>query len=665
MKLRSSLLTLLLIGLVSSVLSQPKKRDTLMWFVAHWQSKTVFKADSNYVNGGAVNTTITAPQNGAPPVIQSQQGKQLNQQIDQAISQTQNLEDQVKQNIQPEGFNEYHLYTYSKEAMDTVAVQFESLKVPTTPQSTPPPGQVEAQAAANFVQAMTQSCQQNQAAYNNIIQCWQANRHNRNEQFNYEQPPQADYFNCWGCNRPDQKSFDKACKLYDSTFFEPEGTMIRKALSMMNQMAVLGMDGQSTATGSNDNFQQTVNQLFNHSTKNPSGNGPCGYMSYGDLAQAVNYLVLRCQQKADQLYSDVKKQKNYNSYVPAIMIELAASRQVALMGLSETKPENQVLSDCQYLVNDLLDKMLGQAVGQHDMTYLSDIPFMLSLLRQSEMLGSSSGSDNDQKFHKIMNLLTFDLTLELNVKASFNSGQVTQTAHIKGTGKMVVELDSTACVRLVLSKTEKNGLFSGQLLENSMQLPQCTPNYIGTRTYTLQSPALILHFCSQGGGDTLSIPSWQPYPAGSGTWQPTCGTTAPATNINSLDNYFMDPTTMMQSAQAVKSNAGAYQAQMQQMMAYAKQMQSQIQSQMGTGGTNSATAGASIKSVMDMNNNAAPMDLMKMGRVNIPLTMVSNSAMPINQQINAKTFNTYSKLTQNLEYGTLTIQLKQSTGSGQ
>jgi hypothetical protein len=127
----------------------------------------------------------------------------------------------------------------------------------------------------------------------------------------------------------------------------------------------------------------------------------------------------------------------------------------------------------------------------------------------------------------------------------------------------------------------------------------------------------------------------------------------------------MDPTTMMQSAQAVKSNAGAYQAQMQQMMAYAKQMQSQIQSQMGTGGTNSATAGASIKSVMDMNNNAAPMDLMKMGRVNIPLTMVSNSAMPINQQINAKTFNTYSKLTQNLEYGTLTIQLKQSTGSGQ
>src|ERR1700744_5725455 len=117
MKLKITPCLLFFTAIQLSVFAQPKKLDTLLSFVGHWQSTTVFKADSNCITHTAIGGTITVNKDGSV-TVQSQGGQQYNQQVDKASAQIDQMESQLKQGLtNAEGFNEYHLYKFSQGAI--------------------------------------------------------------------------------------------------------------------------------------------------------------------------------------------------------------------------------------------------------------------------------------------------------------------------------------------------------------------------------------------------------------------------------------------------------------------------------------------------------------------------------------------------------------------
>jgi hypothetical protein len=653
MKLKRTLVISLLVLVGLSAYSQPKKRDTLMWFVGHWVSRTVFKADSNYLTGGAVGGNVTVNKDGSV-TVQSQGGQQLNQKIDKGIGEVDQMESQVKQEtVGTEGFNEYHLYQFSQGAIDSAKAFYFGLKIP----DGPPPGGTSDNPAYQQYNTMANGCISETDSYNSIVNFYEAHRHIKNEHYDYPPPPEADYFNCWGCNRDAQKKFDKQCKGYDTIFFQPELGLVRKADAMLRSLTILGKTGN--ATGLTGDLERMVASLFKTSRQHPENNGPCAFLSASELMEAKAFLMKRMIAKADQLVSDVQKQKNYNATIPAVRAYLWAERSsMTEIGTDEfsTFGENSCFADCRALIEKLMTKLTDQLTKNHDWSYLADIPFILSLSAQDQMLGGDGGG-----VLALMNqFTTYTMSLDLDVKSNLK-GNVTQTAHLQGTATMVLELDTVDCVRIVLSKRE-NAVFTANLLENTVSYPQCSPTYFGTHTYTMPAPLLTLHFCNKGGGDTLSLGTFQPKPVSNGLWRIPCGAVPPENlGINSLDNYFVNPMSTMRKAMDIKANASAYQANLQQMLAQAQQIQSQIQSQMAAGGANSAAAATSIKSVMDMNHSIAPTNLMNVGRLQIPITL-NNAVLAIDQTVDAKQINTYQQITQLLDHGFYKIQLKQKKG---
>ena len=653
MKLKRTLIISLLVLVGLSAYSRPKRQDTLMWFVGHWVSKTVFKADSNYITGGAVGGNVTVNKDGSV-TIQSQAGQQLNQQIDKGIGDVEQMESQVKQEtVGTESFTEYNLYKFSQGAIDSAKAFYLGLKIP----DGPPPGGTSDNPTYQQYNGIANYCISQTDNYNSVVNFYEAHRHIKHEHYDYPPPPQADYFNCWGCNRDAQKEFDKQCKGYDTTFLQPEMGLMLKVNQLLNSLSLIGKTGDPSAL--TPDMASMLSGLFKKSKQHPENNGPCAFLDVDELMGAKVFLTNRMVAKACQLLNDVKTQQNYNSVIPAIrQVMLAGSILLREVGSDDntTANENARFADCAALIEKLLTKLSDQLTTNHDLTYLADIPLMLSLSAQNDLLGG----ENDGIPALLSKFFTYTLTLDLNVKANMN-GNVTETAHLQGTATMVLELDTIDCVRIVLSNKEK-GVFTANVLENSVSYPKCTPNYIGTKTYTMPSPVLTLHFCKQGGADTLSLGTFQPQPASNGLWRVPCGAVPPLNmGINSLDGYFIDPMSSMRKAMDIKANSGAYQAQLQQMVAQARQLQSRIQSQMAAGGANSPAAAASIKSVMDMDHSIAPTNLMNVGRLQIPVTL-NNKTLAIDQTVDAKKINTYQQVTQLLEYGLYKIQLQPKAG---
>jgi hypothetical protein len=643
-KIPQCLVFLLVLG--STAYGQPKKKDTLLCFTGSWQSGTIFKADSNYVTGQAVGGNVTVNKDGSV-TVQSQAGQKLNQAIDQGTSQVEQLESQVKQElVTAEGLNEYHLYEFSQGAIDSAKAFYFGLK-----ETAPPQGGTSDNPTYNQYNVIANWCISHADDYNSIISFYHA--HRRDKTYDYPPPPLADYFNCWGCNRDAQKAFDKQCKGYDTVFFQPELGLLEKSNALLQPLTLLAQTGGNVAP--TPDMQNMINSLFKHSKSNPQNNGPCQFMDAGELLQAEAFLAQRCVNKANQLAQDVIKQKNYNASIPAVRECLDAESQLEkLLGTDQFTNGNlaTIYAAGRTVVENLLTALTEKITHDHDISYLADIPLLLSLTAQDRFLGGDGSLFSTDLLEQITH---YTLSLDMNVKISTNG--VTETAHLQGTATVVVDVDTVACVRMVLSNTE-NGVFTAKVLENSMGAPKCPPSYIGTKTYTMPAPLLILHFCGKGGADTLTLGKFTASPAGAGLWQIPCGAVPPQNmGINGLDGYFLDPTTMKNNAVNIKSNSGAYQAQMQQMIAQAKQIQAQLQSQMATGGMTSPGTAATMKSLMDMNNNVAPVDLINMARLEIPITL-NNAALIINQTVDAKQTNT-SQMTQVLDYGLYKIQLKQ------
>lgn len=636
-----------------SVTAQLKKKDTLLSFTGHWQSKTVFKADSNYITHTALGSgNVTVNKDGSV-TVQSPGGQQLNQQIDQGMSEVGQIESQIKQElVNSEGLNEYHLYQFSQGAIDSAKAFYFGLKIP----DGPPPGGTSTNPTYQTYNAMANWCISQESDYNAIMSFYQAHRHDRHTHIDYPPPPLADYFNCWGCNRDGQKAFEKQCKGYDTTFFQPEAGLLKKTIALLRSLTLMGQTGEDVIMS--DDMQRMTASLFKWSKQHPENNGPCTFLDAGKLEQVEAFLAQRFVDKADQLAKDVRDQKNYNATIPAVREYMRAESELeATMGGDRFTAGSQesIFSICQSLIDKLYNALAEKIQHDHDISYLSDIPLMTSLVAQHQLLGG-----DDEGFFDLLNKVThYTLSLDLNVKVNMQGG-VTQTAHLQGKADMVVELDTVACVRFVLAKAE-NGVLTATVLENSMTAPKCAPSYTGTQTYTMPAPLLILHFCNKGGADTLTLGRFVAKPFSAGLWKEPCGPVPPMNmGINSLDGYFVDPMKMMKNAMNIKANAGAYQGQVQQMMAQAQQMAAQMQSQGAGGGGANPGAVANMKSLMDMNNNVAPVDLMNSGRLEVPITL-NNATLIIDQTIDAKKTNTYPQMNQLIEYGLYKVQLKQKS----
>ena len=125
----------------------------------------------------------------------------------------------------------------------------------------------------------------------------------------------------------------------------------------------------------------------------------------------------------------------------------------------------------------------------------------------------------------------------------------------------------------------------------------------------------------------------------------------------------MDPATIVKQAQAIKANAGPDREQLEAMKAQAEAMKKQFASG-GGGGMNFPDMAANIKKMMDLGNTLMNTQVADVGRLVIPVTVQNKSKTLINQRIDAKAVNSNPKIQELITYGYLTIQLKNTSQSG-
>ncbi|GGA84758.1 hypothetical protein [Puia dinghuensis] len=632
----------------TGVFSQPNqlaKKDTLMWFVGTWQSKTVFKADSNYITGGAAGATVTVQPDGSTS-IQSPDGQKFNQQIDQGLNAGDDALNNLKQQISSEGLGQYRLYTFTKEQIDSAKAWFQRLKLPdgsSSNSASPTP-------LSRFVGSLANYCETVKSDYDAVDQFCKAHRGMKHEHFDYPDPPKADYFNCWGCQHDAQKTFVAASQAYVPTFFVPEQDLVTKALAIMKNLQRIGRDNPWADQG--PDIQPTIDSLWQHHRNDPSKNGPCEYLSFSVMVEDVVFLVQRMLNKADQLLDDVDKSNDYNAIYPAILVNLEAYRKCEQIGGFGSVSGQNNFERCRALDQKLFSKMADNLLSKHYWSYLASIPVLYEIAKEIQLLG---GDANDNVLQQVNAATHFTLSLDLNAGLDFQ-GHGTYTTHLIGKARIVAEMDSISCIRFVLDEGEN--VISMHLEENRMSLQKCSPQYTGTYTYISPQPVLNIDLC-KGAADTLTLARFSARPAKAGTWVDPCGGPPPASGINGVDGYFIDPNTVMKQAQNIKSNASANSAQMQDMIAKLKQQAAAIKQQFagGGGGMDAGTA-TSIKKIQDMANTAMNSQISQLSRLVLPVTVTNNQTTLINQVIHATDINTNAQATQMIKYCVLTIQLK-------
>ncbi|MDE3184733.1 MAG: hypothetical protein KGM16_15045 [Bacteroidota bacterium] len=646
------------------------KHTSLLWFTGHWKSNNLFATNNHidssgdyiYSTGGS-GTNLTVSTDGSIS-IESKDIDGWNKKIETGLNNLEKYENELQAPANKVNEWSYHFNEVTLPVLDDLKEEWKTYKingkvlVDTKPDNQKDIANVKGKAKKDTI---FKKCSENKPEFHKTMAFYKAHKHDKDAELTYPPPPA--YSNqCVSCDTSLEKLYHWQDSVYANKFFEPESDMIKFCIGLMRDIELMGIkDGLPNRTDNKYDMESILYDAFNWS-KDPSKSGPCAYMDYSDLKNAVDFLVNREYRKAEKLFKDYNK--NVETARPVIKVYLSAIRQMELWG--ENTDENRGLAECAALIDRVEEYYTNKLFHEHDWSQLANIPFIFGLERQRQLLGGQE-SDLTQKMTKLLN--SFILQIEMDVKEGTQGGYA--LAHLKGEEKITPEFDydNDTCYRWVLIKGNNNLGFPKKkpsqqivcdLLDNELVGPGPRPEYIGTKRYYTILYGLKMDYC-HAGKDSIFLSSFVPQPnALAGTWRVPMSPPVPL-GINDVDGLFQD---VNKRVELVRSGKAKQQAEImkEQGEQIAAQMKA-IQKKMGNG--RSASNISDYQKIRDLatqamslgtNQNVAPILY-----IDFPLQIQKLTTTLHNIRFDAKKINPQES--EVIVYGYYTIKVIYKPGS--
>jgi hypothetical protein len=663
------LLLVLFLFLNNKAVAQQASRDAqhFLWFTGHWSNdkKNSFITDASIdsLTGGVIKipsgNIITVSSEGNINIISKE--------IDEWNKKIKDGEKDLDKNINdlispPNDVQEWahHFNEVTLSQLDTIKLQWENLKID---KKDNPLNQKEEQNGniQNVVNNLSEWCKNIQPKYQAVIDFYHAHRHDIATAYNNLPPPVFDY-TCEACDTNLVKEKDKEADDYVEKFFKPESDLIKDGLQIIHRLALLGHSNDIDNTPLNvvwDNQadEEKIDQLFHDDKTDASKSSACAYIDSYRLNDAVKFLVQRELWRAEKLVKD--NRENLKAAIPVVRVYLMALKNNELMGFSTGEDFGEI----QQLVLQEYEYYFNKLVKEHDWSQLANIPFILSLLREYELLGAPEKDADITQLYQLLN--SFYLNIEMEIKVGKEGGYM--LTHLKGKTKIAPEFNygADSCYRWVVVEDNPNKLglpvkkssqkINMDLLTNEM-IARVAPKYSGTKKYWCSLQGLKMDYCHPG-NDTILLTGFiaDPNPM-AGTWiYPGAPKPVPA-GINGLDHFFQDINKMKELAQSGKARqqADIAKANAEKLMAQMKAVQAQMSNK------HDASQIANYHKIQDLaaqgrqlfsSENSAPVLY-----IDFPLQIQNNTTTLFNKRFDAKEIN--PETTEAVVYGYYTIHIE-------
>lgn len=565
-------------------------KTNFLWFTGHWRSKNVFitASYSDSTEGGMIykiggGSMITLKNNNEVN-LSSQQVDGWNKKIDDGLNDLQKFEEKLEAPANTINEWGHHFDEVTKPELEDMKQGWAKEKIDAKNDLMNPETkeQHDASELKKFVTSLNSWCNETRPKYDAIISFYKAHKKDKESDLQNPPPPEFDY-QCIACDTSLAKLHDKQTDEYEEKFFKPESDLIRDALGIERDLLLMGVGSDFTGTTANVSMDQNMAEEI-YKVFSKKQNGACSYINNIELNDAIRFLAWHMYDRAKKLFKDHKN--NIKTAPTVIRILLSATRDMMLMGMGADEDNN--LAECGVLVSKVLDYYSNKLFHEHDWSQLANIPFLLSLERQRQLLGAHE-SDLIQNLQKLLN--GFHLQIEMDAKiGEANKGYF--LAHLKDEDvKIAPEFDykNDTCYRwVVVEGTDKMGFplkkgsqkIECDLLTNEIVGPGPRPVYIGTKKYYTMLYGLKMDYCHPG-KDSIFLSSFIPDPnAFAGKWRMPGGSIMPL-QINGTDHVFQDVNKMEELANSGKAQQGA-----EEMKAEGEKLEAQmkaLQQQMGNG----------------------------------------------------------------------------------
>lgn len=561
-----------------------------LWFAGHWNDKKNVFTTTSYVDtdldsatsigGGGISINVSSQ---GTTTIDSKNVDEWNKKIENGLAILKKTEDELKSPASDAKEWGHHFNEVTLPALEDIKEEWKQYKIDSKEVLAKNENQhnsQEQQAEDKLVSSLTNWCQNLRPEYDKIMAFYMAHKHDKESDLSYPPPPA--YSNkCISCDTSLEKLYHIQDSVYTEKFFTPESDMIRTCFGILRNLSLIGR-GEGSGTWAEPGMEDKIELAF-HFSKDPSTSGPCSYLNSYDLNKVIEFLALRMYHKAVKLFKDYNK--NVETVRPVIKTLLMATRNAELLGLKVDEDGN--LAECAGLISRVLDYYFYQKLLQeHDWSQLANIPFLFSLERDKQLLGSQE-SDFIGRMQKLLN--SFYLNIEMDIKIG-KQNKAYQITHLTGKTKIAPEFDyaNDTCYRWVAVEDKPNELgfpvkkssqkIECNLITNEFVAPGPRPVYVGTKNYYALLYGLKMDYCHPG-KDTILLSSFiaEPNP-NAGLWQIPLSPPQPMGTWQ-IEHMFQDVSTMKELAQSGKAKQQA-DIMKEQGMKIAEQMKS-IQAQMG------------------------------------------------------------------------------------
>lgn len=632
-----------------------QKQDTVRWFVGHWVDKKIFKIDSTIYGKGGGGGTVTIKENGSFE-ISTPESKKFDNAINDVVSSIEEEEKKISTTGKAdEGMYQYNLVSKSVKELDQVKEEFKNTEIQKDVSPTDEEWRIRVTRSA-----VAQNCIAFAPEYHRLIDFYKANKSDKHPHFDLPPPPVADYFNCWGCDSAKRIAYDAATEQYVRDFFKDIGKDISTLLARTQMMEAMGLVNRSSA----DRLDPVLEAEYSNSRSHP---GACSYISYFDMSCALDFYVKRAGKMLEQLWDDNKN--NYGAIKPVIRICLAALQQRIAMDSYSCEELMSGMKEFANPMEKLYDKLTTKLIKERDYSLIGTIPFMIGL---EKSILSFTGGTLDQKgymtfedhwkpkydYPDVMAFTHFELSIDLDVKIG-EKGSYT-ISHIKSKSKVVAELDDKECVIFTLAKKEE-GKIKADIVTNEAIAPGPHGIYVGTKTYTSQSPIFKIRFCEIEGqpkGDSLYLSTFVPLAPDKGNWN-VQGVMAPL-GINHADRLFINIEELKNDAQNIKPEVD--EKQLEDTKKKSLEMAAKIKAMQASGNVDPKKIGEMVKQMMNNTSGIAETQTSELMRIRLPLKVSNMEKILINQRFDAKEIN--PSFSQPIVYGYLTIKLEHTPANG-
>ena len=560
-----------------------------LWFNGHWNPKNkkqfIIDKDSS-VNGGigSPGGTIVIEPDGS---VRLQTGgiTEWNKKMDEAL----NVIDKWDNNLVHPASADLSTYDLNQLLLPEVKADkatYTNYKIdPNT--NVLDPGE-EKKAMGTLVSKVASEFQKLKPSYDNIMAFWKAHKKDKDADLNIPPPPEFTY-DCYACDSNLRKIKDTLIERYLKDFFHPEDSLVQIGLNTIRSFALMGIGPASE--GTDKEFEPILN-LFHTDKKDPAKSGPCSYLDFYLLENAIKDISFHAYRRSQELLR--RYRKDFRAAEAITRVSLTGVRDWALF--SGNCNEDNALSQLAYLVGENI-RFYMDKLKQHDWKQLANVPFIIGMMRQQALL---AGDNEDAEFKEFCSILTnimnkFHLSIDMDIKVGKDGGYM--LTHLKGETKIAIDFvqDQNQCYRWVAAEDAPVELFEGlkqpvkkmlqkidmDLLANQIMAPSpLVPVYAGTKKYYVLLKNLEMDYCHPG-DDSIIVSTFVPSPnALAGTW--TIPNSKPAAlGINGLDHFFQDEEKMQELVESGQAQASS--ADMQRNAEELKTKMQALARQMGNG----------------------------------------------------------------------------------